>query len=88
MSSDSASPINSRSIHLSSRPPRLRPHRAPVNSVPACQRLHADTVGAGCSHNVHFGVSETCSRSFLWFRRRADQRVVDLALGLGIPTSA
>lgn len=51
-------------------------------------RVDADTIGAGCSHSVHFLVSESCSRSFLWFRRRADQRVIGLAFGLGILTSA
>ena len=51
-------------------------------------RVHADTVGAGCSHSVHFLVREACSRSFLWFRRRADQKVIRLPFGLGILTSA
>ena len=37
---------------------------------------HADAVRAGCSHSVHFLVREPCSGSFLWFCRRADQRVV------------
>ena len=88
MSNDGACHINRRSIHLSSRPPRLRPHRTPVNSVPARQRFHAHALRAGCSHSVHFLGREPCSRSFLWFRRRPDQRVVGLALGVGIPADA
>lgn len=52
------------------------------------QCVHADAVRAGCSDSVHFLVRETCSRSFLWFRRRADQRVVGLAVGLCIGTGA
>ena len=42
----------------------------------ARQRDHADALRAGCSHSVHFLVREPCSGSFLWFYRRADQRVV------------
>lgn len=68
--------------------PRLRPHRAPMNSEPARQRLHADALGAGCLHSVHFLVRQPCSRSFTWFRRPADQGVVGLAFGLGIPANA
>lgn len=68
--------------------PRLRPHRASVNPELAGQCVHADPVCAGCSHSVHFRVRETCSRSFTWFRRRIDQRVVGPVLGVGIPTSA
>lgn len=49
---------------------------------------HADAERAGCSHSVHFLVGEPCSRSFLWFRRRADQRVVGLAVGLCIGADA
>lgn len=45
---------------------------------------HADALLAGCSHSVHFLSCEPSSRSFRWFRGRADQRVVGLAVGLGI----
>ena len=41
-----------------------------VNAELTCQRVHADTVGAGCSHSVHFLVREPCSRSLRWFRCR------------------
>lgn len=70
------------------RLPRLCPHRAPVNPEPARQRVHAHTLRAGCSHSVHFAVRQPCSRSFLWFRRRADQRVIGSALGLRIGVDA
>lgn len=63
--------------------PRLRPHGAPVNPELACQRVHAHTLRAGCSHSAHFLVREPCSRSFTWFRRRADQRVIGSVLGIG-----
>ncbi len=66
----------------------LRPHRAPVNTELLCQRVHAHALRAGCSHSVHFLVGETCSRSFLWFRRRADQRVIGPVVGLGILADA
>ena len=78
MPSDSASYINRRSIHLSSRPPRFRPHRAPVNPELTRERIRAHPLRAGCSHSVHFLVREPCSRSSLWFRRCANQRVVGL----------
>ncbi len=52
------------------------------------QHGHADALCEGCSHSVHFLVRESCSRSFLSFRRRADQRVIGLARGIGIPPSA
>lgn len=64
--------------------PRLRPHRAPVHPELTSHGLHADALCAGCSHSVHFLVGQACSRSFLWFRRHADQRVVGLAVGLCI----
>ena len=64
--------------------PRLRPHRAPVHPELTSHGVHADALCAGCSHSVHFLVGQACSRSFLWFRRRADQRVVGLAVGLCI----
>ncbi len=51
-------------------------------------RVDADTIGAGCSHSVHFLFREPCSRSLHWFRRRADPWVVGLALRLSIPASA
>ena len=57
----------------------LGPDRAPVNAVLFRQREHADAVRAGCSHSVHFAARESCSRSFLWFRRHANQSVVGLA---------
>ena len=53
----------------------------------ARQRDHADALRAGCSHSVHFLVREVCSRSLLWFRRRADQSIVGLSFGLDIPTN-
>ena len=43
-----------------------------------CQNVRASSLRADCSHSVHFLVREPCSRSFLWFRRRANQRVVRL----------
>ena len=68
--------------------PGLRPHRAPVNPELARQHGHADPLRAGCSHSVHFAVCESCSRSFLWFRRRTDQRIVGVAVGPGTSTCA
>ena len=62
----------------------LRPDRAPVNAVLLRQREHADAALPGCSHSVHFLLRKPCSRSFLWFRRCADQSVIRLALGVGI----
>lgn len=59
-----------------------------MHPEPTGQRGHADAMLAACSHSVHFLVHEPCSRSLLWFRRRPNQRVIGLALGLGIPTSA
>ncbi|MFT4135558.1 hypothetical protein [Microbacterium sp.] len=59
-----------------------------MNLEPARQRGHAHALRAGCSHSVHFGVREACSRSFLWFRRRPDQRVIGPVLGLGILADA
>ena len=55
-----------------------------MHPVPTGQRGHAHAVCAGCSHSVHFLVREPCSRSFRWFHRRADQRIVGLAFGLSI----
>jgi len=66
----------------------LGPHSAAMHPEPTRQRVHAGAVSAGCSHSVHFLVRETCSRSLLWFRRYADQRVLRLAVGLGIPVNA
>ena len=74
--------------HLLVASARLRPHRAPVTSEPARQRVHAHALRACCSHSVHFLVGEACSRSFLWFRRRPDQRVIGSVLGLGILADA
>ena len=68
--------------------PRLRPHRAPVHPELTSHGVHADALCAGCSHSVHFLVGQACSRSFLWFRRRTDQRVIRLPGRVGIPTSA
>ena len=62
----------------------LRPDGSTVNPELTCQRVHADALRAGCSHGVHFAVREACSRSFTWFRRRADQRIVRLSDRLGI----
>lgn len=45
---------------------------------------HTDTLRAGCSHSVHFLVSGACARPLLWFRRRADHRVIGLDVGLDI----
>ena len=59
-----------------------------MHPEPPRQRVHPDTLRAGCSHSVHFLVREPCSRSLLWFRRRADQRVIGLAVGLGIGADA
>lgn len=56
----------------------LRPDRSAVHAELAGEGRHTGTSGAGCSHSVHFLVREPCSRSFLWFRRRADQGVVRL----------
>ena len=72
----------------STRSPRLRPHGATVNPELLRKRDHADSLRAGCSHSVYFLVREACSRSLLWFHRRIDQRVVGLALGVGVPASA
>ena len=47
MPSDSASYINRRSIHLSSRPPRFRPHRAPVNPELTRERIRAHPLQRG-----------------------------------------
>ena len=66
----------------------LRPDRCAMHSELPRQRADANAVRAGCSHSVHFLVCEPCSRSFLWFRRRADHRVICLAVGLGIPVRA
>jgi len=66
----------------------LGPHSAAMHPELPRQRVHTDTVGAGCSHSVHFLSCEPSSRSFRWFRGRADQRVVGLAIGLGVPTNA
>lgn len=62
----------------------LRPHRRPVNLKLLRDFLHADAVLAGCSHRVHFAVREPRSRSFTWFRRRGDQRIIRLVLGVGM----
>ena len=59
-----------------------------MHPVLRCERCHADAAGAGCSHSVHFLVRESCSRSFLWFRRRADQKVIRLPGEVGIPVDA
>ncbi len=48
-----------------------------------CHRIHADALSTGCSHSVHFLVREPCSRSFTWFHRCTDQRVISLTLGVG-----
>lgn len=45
---------------------------------------HADAICAGCSHSVHFLLHEACSRSFLWFRRLTDQRVIGPIFGLAV----
>lgn len=66
---------------------RLSPHGATVNPELACQRRHAHALRPGCSHSVHFLVREPCSRPSHWFRRSVDQRVIPLALGLGIPAN-
>ena len=66
----------------------LRPDRCPMHAELLRQRGDADAVCAGCSHSVHFLVREPCSRSFLWFRRRADQRVIGPAVGLCIGADA
>lgn len=55
-----------------------------MNPVLLRERVHADATLAGCSHSVHFAIGEPCSRSFLWFRRRANQSIVSLTLGVGI----
>ena len=39
-----------------------------MHAVTISEYGHAGAVLAGCSHSVHFLVSEACSRSFLWFR--------------------
>ena len=39
------------------------PRRATMNPVLIRKRNHTDSVRAGCSHSVHFSVSEWCSRS-------------------------
>lgn len=59
-----------------------------MDAEPAREGRHADALRTGCSHGVHFLVREPCSRSFLWFRRSVDQRVIGLALRLGIPANA
>ena len=59
-----------------------------MNAEAARQCGHADTGSSGCSHSVHFALREPCSRSFLWFLRRPDQRVIGLTLGLGLLTNA
>lgn len=64
--------------------PGLRPHRASVNPVMLRDGLHADAALTGCSHSVHFLVCEPCSRSFLWFRRHPNQRVISLTVGVSI----
>ncbi|MGO1315477.1 MAG: GNAT family N-acetyltransferase [Cellulomonadaceae bacterium] len=55
-----------------------------MNPELTCDSVHSDPSLADCSHSVHFLVRQTCSRSLLWFRRRADQRVIVLALGVGV----
>ena len=55
---------------------RLRPHCPAMHAEPPCNIGDAESVFQGCSHSVHFLVREPCSGSFLWFYRRADQRVV------------
>ena len=65
-----------------------RPDRCPMHAELLRQRGDADAVCAGCSQSVHFLVREPCSRSFLWFRRRADQRVIGPAVGLCIGADA
>lgn len=67
---------------------RLRPHRAPVHPELTSHCVHAEPLCAGCSHSVHFLVGEACSRSFTWFHRRADQRVIGPILGLRIGADA
>ena len=59
-----------------------------MHPEPASQGDHADALCAGCSHGVHFLVREPCSRSFGWFRRRADQRVVGLPGEAGLVADA
>ena len=50
-------------------------------------RRHVRAIG-GRAHSVHFLVGEPCSRTFTWFRRRPDQRVIGPVLGLGTLTDA
>lgn len=72
-------------VEVSSTPapsPGFGPHRAPVHAELLRHCVHANTVLAGCSHSVHFAVSESCSRSLLWFRCRADQSIIHRALGI------
>ena len=71
-----------------SSPRDLGPDCAAMDAETAGEFVNADPSRAGCSHSVHFLVREPCSRSFLWFRRRPDQRVVGLAVGVGIPADA
>ena len=66
----------------------LRPDGSTVNPELTCQRVHADALRAGCSHSVHFLVRQACSRSFLWLRRRVDQRIIGPVLGLRIIADA
>ena len=67
---------------------RLRPDGAAVHAELLRQCRDADSVRAGCSHSVHFAVGEACSRSFAWFRRRPDQRVIRLSDRGGILADA
>ena len=76
--------LAARALAKRSLSPRLRPDRTPVDPEATRQCAQADTQRAGCSHSVHFLVGEACSRSFLWFRRRPDRRVIGPVLRLGI----
>lgn len=61
------------------------PHCATVNPELTRHLFHADALTEKRSHSVHFLLREACSKSFLWFRRRVDQRVIGPILGLRIP---
>lgn len=46
------------------------------------QNGHADPIGAGCSHSVHFVLSQPCSSASPWLCRRRDEWVVGLTYRL------
>lgn len=61
----------------------LRPDGATMHSELLRQSGDTDAVGAGCSHSVHFLLSQPCSSASPWLCGGLDEWVVRLANRLG-----